>query len=80
MTDWMIDNRSTALRAICDTVVPSIQRADDPAGFWARKSTNVVTDRAIVRVLATMPAEMRDGLLGLAARHPAGAPGAYGFD
>jgi hypothetical protein len=44
MTDWTIDNRSTALRAIFDTVVPSIQRVDDPTGFWARKSTGIVTD------------------------------------
>jgi len=44
MTDWMTDNRSAALRAICDTVVPSIERADDPTGFWARKSTDVGTE------------------------------------
>ena len=65
MTEWMTDNRRTALRAICDTVVPSIARTDDATGFWARKSTDVGTDQAIIGVLATMPAEQRDGLLGL---------------
>ena len=63
--EWMTDNRRTALRAICDTVVPSIARTDDATGFWARKSTDVGTDQAIIGVLATMPAEQRDGLLGL---------------
>ncbi|MFT4195114.1 hypothetical protein [Ottowia sp.] len=41
MTEWMNDARRAGLRAICDTVVPAIARADDPTGFWARKATDV---------------------------------------
>ena len=37
----LTDSQSATLRAVCDTVVPSIQRADDPDGFWARKATDV---------------------------------------
>lgn len=65
MTEWMSEERRAGLRAVCDTVVPAIARADDPTGFWARKSTDVGTDLAIVEVLATLAPEMREGLLGL---------------
>lgn len=65
MTEWMNDARRAGLRAICDTVVPAIARADDPTGFWARKATDVGTDEAIIAALAAMPAASRDGLLGL---------------
>ena len=80
MTDWMIDNRSTALRTICDTVVPSIQRVDDPTGFWARKSTGIVTEgdrrRACYDACRDAGRAARSG----GARHLAPAPGAFGFD
>ena len=65
MMDWMTEQRRAGLRAICDTVVPAIQRDNDPTGFWARKATDVGTDEAIVGALAGMPPESRDGLLGL---------------
>lgn len=65
MTEWMSEERRAGLRAVCDTVVPAIKRADDPEGFWARKSTDIGTDQAIIGLLGTLPAEMRDGLLGL---------------
>jgi choline dehydrogenase-like flavoprotein len=65
MTEWMNENRRAGLRAICDTIVPSIPRDDDPTGFWARQATDVGADQAIVAALAAMPADTRDGLLGL---------------
>ena len=65
MTGLMTEDRRAGLRAICDTVVPAIKRADDPNGFWARKSTDIGADVAIVEVLATLPVELRDGLLEL---------------
>lgn len=65
MTEWMSERRHAALRAICDAVVPAIERADDPDGFWARRATDVGADQAISAVLAMMPADARDGLLGL---------------
>ncbi len=50
------------LRAVCDTVVPSIERAEDPDGFWARTATDVGADQALVMALATMPEEQAAGL------------------
>ena len=29
------DNHRAVLRALADTIVPSIPRDDDPTGFWA---------------------------------------------
>ncbi|MCO5397522.1 FAD-dependent oxidoreductase [Ralstonia soli] len=65
MHEWMNDNRRAALRAICDTVVPAIEHADDADGFWARRATDVGADQAIVAMLAAMPPDARNGLLGL---------------
>ncbi len=65
MTEWMTAERSEILRAICDTVVPAIERADDPDGFWARRATDIGADQGIVAMLAAMPDEQREGLLGL---------------
>ena len=65
MPEEMTDERREALRAFCDTIVPSIERADDPDGFWARSATDVGTDAALVEYLAAMPDEQREGLLGL---------------
>lgn len=50
------------LRAVCDTVVPAVDRADDPHGFWARKATDVATDAALVEALAAAPLEQQAGL------------------
>jgi choline dehydrogenase-like flavoprotein len=65
MSEWMINERREALRAICDTVVPSIERAEDPHGFWAGSASDVGADTAIMEYLAAMPPEQRDGLVGL---------------
>ena len=65
MTDGISDERRAGLRAICDTVVPAIQRPGDSTGFWARKATDVGADQAIIAMLGGMPPETPDGLLGL---------------
>jgi choline dehydrogenase-like flavoprotein len=57
------------LAAVCDTIVPSIERADDGDGFWARRATDLGVDAGICELLATLPpaqvaglAELIDGL------------------
>lgn len=50
------------LRLVCDTVVPSIARADDPDGFWARCATDVGADQALLQTLEAMPPEQQAGL------------------
>ncbi|NMN96257.1 FAD-dependent oxidoreductase [Antrihabitans stalactiti] len=65
MTEWMTTERQDALRAICDTIVPAIEHAEDADGFWARKASDLGVDIAIVGLLEGMPPELREGLLGL---------------
>src|SRR5262249_30539785 len=60
--DPAADPRHTTLRALCDTVVPSIARDDDPDGFWARSATDLGVDLAALEFMATMPDAQREGL------------------
>lgn len=53
------------LRAVCDTVVPAIERAEDPDGFWARRGTDVGADQALALMLATLPPDQSQGMLQL---------------
>ena len=50
------------LRAVCDTVVPALPRADDPTGFWGRRATDVGADQALVQALDAMAPEQRAGM------------------
>src|SRR3954453_15091657 len=50
------------LRAFCDTIVPSVQRADDVDGFWARKASDLAIDQGVEQILATLPPELQAGL------------------
>jgi choline dehydrogenase-like flavoprotein len=51
-----------ALRAFCDTIVPSIPRADDPDGFWARKASDLMIEQGVEQIIATLPPELQAGL------------------
>ena len=62
---WMTEDRRAVLKALCDTVVPSIDRTDDPDGFWARSGTDLGADTGTIRALAGLADDQRDGLLGL---------------
>src|SRR5689334_14737072 len=50
------------LRAIADTVVPSIDDPDDPHGFWARSGAEVGADEAVTEAIGLMPDLQREGL------------------
>src|SRR3954464_14987792 len=54
--------RREALRAFCDTIVPTIERPDDPDGFWARKASDLAIDQGVEQILATLPPELQEGL------------------
>src|SRR5580765_1498636 len=54
--------RRDALRAFCDTIVPSIEHAGDQDGFWARKATDLAIDQGVEQILATLPPELQAGL------------------
>jgi choline dehydrogenase-like flavoprotein len=61
----LTEQHRATLRAVCDTVVPAIEVADDPDGFWARRATDVGVDQAIEQFLDAAPDDQRAGLLQL---------------
>ena len=58
----MNDVSREVLRAICDTVCPPLERADDPDGFWARAGSDVGADEGVAQMLAGLPQAQREGL------------------
>jgi choline dehydrogenase-like flavoprotein len=44
-----------ALRSLCDTVVPALERADDASGFWRRKATDLHVHAVLQHLLAPLP-------------------------
>ncbi|MFD7262345.1 GMC family oxidoreductase N-terminal domain-containing protein [Streptomyces sp. NPDC059874] len=65
MTTPLTESRRAVLRAVCDTVVPRIERADDPTGFWQRTASDLGVDTALERIVTAMPAERRAGVVRL---------------
>jgi choline dehydrogenase-like flavoprotein len=54
------------LKAVCDTVVPSLPRDRDPAGHWARKASDLGIDQAAAQLIEEIPdPELQGGLLQL---------------
>ena len=64
MSDFT-DTHAAVLTALCDTIVPSVERAKDPDGFFARKASDIGVDQALSQFLAGMPDDQRAGLLQL---------------
>src|SRR3954452_26516 len=58
----LTDAHRATLRAVCDTVVPSIQRTPDPTGHWARKASDLGVDQAFEQMLAEFPPEDQAGM------------------
>jgi hypothetical protein len=55
-----------ALQALCDTVVPALDAADDPCGFYARAASDLrIADLVEQTLGATVPEEGLAGLRGL---------------
>jgi choline dehydrogenase-like flavoprotein len=59
------ENQLRTLQAVCDTVVPAIERPHDPHGFWRRTATDVGADQALVQMLGELPEDQSGPLLGL---------------
>jgi choline dehydrogenase-like flavoprotein len=64
-TGRLNETHGEILTAVCDTVVPSLLRADDPDGFFARRASEVGVPEALAGMLDTMPNEQRGGLVQL---------------
>ncbi len=58
----MNETQTAVLRAICETVVPSLEGKDDPDGFWARSGADVGAPEALAESIDAMPPDQRDGL------------------
>ena len=61
----LTDLQLQTLRTVCDTVVPSIPRAEDPDGFFARRATDMGADQALLMTLDALPPEQAEGMLQL---------------
>jgi choline dehydrogenase-like flavoprotein len=61
----LTDDQRATLRAVCDTVVPSIERSPDPTGHWARKASDIGVEIGLEQMLDEMPEANRAGLLEL---------------
>src|SRR3954451_11221395 len=58
----LTEAQRNTLRAFGDTIVPSIERPDDPDGFWGRKASDLAIDQGVEQILATLPPELQAGL------------------
>ncbi len=66
MTAELTDAQRETLRAFCDTIVPRVERADDPDGFFARTATDLEVDRGVEELLASIPDPViREGMVQL---------------
>jgi choline dehydrogenase-like flavoprotein len=65
MAAELSDAHRETLRAICDTVVPSIEHDPDPDGFWSRPASAVGTDGVLADLIATLPPEQLEGTIQL---------------
>ncbi len=59
------ERRRATLRAVCDTVVPAIERPEDPDGFWARTASDVGADEGLLGALGALPPEQFAGFMEL---------------
>jgi choline dehydrogenase-like flavoprotein len=60
------DRDRAVLKAVCDTVVPSIERDRDPEGHWARKASDLGVEVGAAQLIEEIPdPELRAGLVQL---------------
>src|SRR5437764_14018751 len=66
MTTQLTDRQRGVLRALCDTVVPGIERPDDATGFWARTASDLGVAEGVEEMIGMIPDEtIAGGLLQL---------------
>jgi len=65
MPQDLTDAQRETLRVLCDTIVPRIEREDDPDGFWARTATDLGVDTGAEQLIGQLPDDQRQGLLEL---------------
>ena len=58
----LTDSQRESLRLFCDTIVPRIEREQDPAGFWARTATEIGVDQGVEQLIAGLDEQLQAGL------------------
>ncbi|MBK7936430.1 MAG: GMC family oxidoreductase N-terminal domain-containing protein [Lewinellaceae bacterium] len=53
-------NHLAALAALCDTLIPTLQKTDDPDGYWARKASDLNVPARILDLVAGTKTEDRE--------------------
>ena len=61
----LTEARRTVVKAVCETVVPSIPHDPDPAGLWQRSALDMGADQGIEQVFSQLPEEQFDGIVEL---------------
>ena len=56
------ENRLAVLNAVCDTIVPSLERDDDPTGFWARSAADTKANEVVAQTIGEMSAADQEGM------------------
>lgn len=51
MTHFLTDPQYATLVALCDTLVPALERAEDATGFWKRKASDLEVPRLVTRAV-----------------------------
>ncbi|WP_373142283.1 GMC family oxidoreductase N-terminal domain-containing protein [Mycobacterium marinum] len=65
MNSPVTDTHRAVLAALADTVVPSLDRSDDPTRFWSLGGSDLHADVAVGFTLAELPEQQRAGMLAL---------------
>lgn len=65
MNSRVTDTHRAVLAALADTVVPSLDRSDDPTRFWSLGGSDLHADVAVGFTLAELPEQQRAGMLAL---------------
>ncbi len=65
MTMQLSDSQRAVLRALADTVVPSLRRDEDATGFWASSGSDLGADAGVAQALTQLPQEQLTGLCAL---------------
>ena len=61
----LTDSHRAVLRALANTVVPSLDRPEDPTGFWRLCGSDLKADAVVAEGLLQLPEEQRAGVLAL---------------
>jgi len=66
MTFQLDESQRAAVRAFCDTIVPSVEHEPDPGGLWRTSATDLGVDAGVEELIAGIPDEViRGGLVEL---------------